>query len=147
MEDLCNPETEVWNGIPDNVSLKEYYKKYAPPAFYKNLKYTSWALYGVAAVNLVPLFFMPFNIMLWMDVVLVAAMGIGLTVKKEASTARTLMVYAILNFIGAFVLPMDGYLDAVLLGIAFFALKVFHDAKKEYKKLKKGEAARAAAEQ
>lgn len=142
MESLFEREVGTWEAIPENVSLKEYYKKYAPPAFYKNLKYLSWGLYATAAVNLVPLFFMPFNIMLWMDVVLVAAMGIGLVTKRQPSTARSIVLYGVLNMIGGFLLPMDGYLDAVLLGIGIAAMKVFHDAKKEYKKLKRGETAR-----
>lgn len=135
--------TEAWKPIPDNVSLKEYYKQYAHPSFYKQVKHIAWALYAVAGVNLVVLFFMPFSVLLWMDVVLIAALGIALQTKHQASTARSLMIYAILNFIGGFALPMDGYADAVLLGIAVAALKVFHDAKKEYKKLKRGETVEA----
>ena len=133
---------ETWQAIPERVTLAEYYKHYAPPSFYKSIKYISWALYAVAAVNVVPLFFMVFNLVLWMDVVLVAVMGISLQVHKKASTARALMLYAILNLLGGFMLPMDGYLEMVLMGIAVAALKAFHDAKKEYKKLKKAAAAR-----
>lgn len=141
MDTYLTAEEKKWQEIPANVTLKEYYKQYASPAFYKNLKYVSWALFGVAGINLVPLCFMPFNIMLWMDVVLVGLMGLALLVKKQASTARSLMVYAVLNVIGGFALPMDGYLDALLLGIAGAALKVFHDGKKEYKKIKQLQAA------
>lgn len=132
---------ESWQAIPEKVSLSEYYKKYASPSFYKSIKYISWALYGVAAVNAVPLIFMAFNILMWADVVLVGAMGIALQLHKKASTARALLVYAILNLLGAFALPLDGFLETVLLGIAIAAMKTFHDAKKEYKRLKKAAAA------
>lgn len=125
-----------WKPIPQNVTLKEYYRQYAHPSFYKNLKYLSWGLYGTAVVNLVPLIFTPFSPLIWTDVILVALMGLKLEKKRRSSTAWSILSYGVFNVVGGFLLPMDGWMDAVVLVIGVLAVKLFQDAKKEFKKLK-----------
>ena len=125
-----------WRPIPHNVTLNEYYRQYAHKSFYKNLKYLAWGLYGTAAVNLLPLILTPFSPLIWTDVILVALMGLKLEKKRKSSTAWSIFTYGVFNVVGGFFLPMDGWMDAVVLVIGAIAIKLVRDAKKEFQKLK-----------
>jgi uncharacterized membrane protein len=125
-----------WKPIPPNATLQEYYKQYAKPSFYQNLKYLSWGLYATAIVNLLPLIMTPISPLLWSDVILVALMGRKLTKKRRSSTAWSILIYGIFNVIGGIFLPMDGWMDMVVLVIGILAVMAFRNAKQEYKRLK-----------
>lgn len=114
------------------ITLEEYYRRHAPSSFYKKLKRIAIAQYVVAAVNAVTLIPMPFNILVWLDVLLAASMGYALTTHRRESTARAMLVYGVINFVGGFFIPANGFGDLILLIAGIMANNAFKKAKADY---------------
>lgn len=115
-----------------HMTLEEYFRRGAPASFYKKLKRIAIANYVVAAVNAVTLIGMPFNILVWLDVLLAFSMGYSLTTHRRESTARAMLIYGVINFVGGFFLPLNGFGDLILLITGIMANSAFKKAKADY---------------
>lgn len=133
--DSYGQEPEV-ERIPRNVTLNEYFKFYAPESFYKTLKTVAIGLYVVAGINAVLLLPMAFNLTMWVDVLILVAIGFNFQVHRRQSAAYGLLIYSVINILAS-ILPGDGVGELALLIMGIISVKTFGDAKKEYEKIPK----------
>ncbi len=118
--------------LPEGVTKAEYFKKYAPESFAKNIKTTAIIGYACAGIN--ALLSVAVNPLGLIDSVIFLGLTLGVHLGKSKGCAIGMLVYAIFTVVLGLVLTgtLSGWLW-IIAGAS--AVSVFSNAEKRYKEL------------
>lgn len=124
------PQTAV--RLPEGISKKEYFQKYAKESFYRDIKITAIIGYICAGISAVASIVI--NLLGLVDSVIFLALVLGMHLKKSKGCAIAITVYAVFCMIMGLVLTgmISGWMWLV---VGIVSLIAFNNAEKRFKQL------------